>query len=116
MKGYLTLLLLLGGTLLFAQNRGELISYQENFDLRPSEAREVINDLVPLDLPDFLVNILVYVKYPMKGYKVVYQTVDFDGNPSQASGLVVIPDLYGCSGGLAAYCHGTIFDRQAVPF
>ena len=115
MKGYLTLLLLFGGTLLVAQNRGELISYQENFDLRPTEAREVINDLVPLDLPDFLVNILVYVKYPMKGYKVVYQTVDFDGNPTQASGLVVIPDLYGCSGGLAAYCHGTIFDRQAVP-
>ena len=115
MKGYFTLLLLLGGSLLFAQNRGELISYEENFDFTPKEAREAINDLVPLDLPEFLVNILVYVKYPMKGYKVVYQTVDFDGNPAQASGLVVIPDLYGCSGGLAAYCHGTIFDKQAVP-
>ena len=115
MKHIITLFLLFGGIASFAQNRGELISFEENFDFSVSEARDKVNELVPLDLADFLVNILVYVKHPLKGYKVVYQTIDFDGNPAQASGLLVIPQGLRCEAPLATYCHGTIFDKQAVP-
>ncbi|MEM9721180.1 MAG: T9SS type A sorting domain-containing protein [Bacteroidota bacterium] len=115
MKHIITVVLLLGGLATFAQNRGDLISFEENFDYSISEARDKVNELVPLDLAEFLVNILVYVKHPLKGYKVVYHTIDFDGNPAQASGLLVIPQGLRCEAPLATYCHGTIFDKQAVP-
>jgi len=47
-------------------------------------------------------------------YKVVYNTVDVNGNPTVASGAMYIP--YGCDNfPMGVYQHGTVFDREAVP-
>jgi pimeloyl-ACP methyl ester carboxylesterase len=47
-------------------------------------------------------------------YKIVYNTVDVNGNPTVASGAMYIP--YGCDNfPMGVYQHGTIFDRDAVP-
>ncbi|MFT5833768.1 MAG: pimeloyl-ACP methyl ester carboxylesterase [Cognaticolwellia sp.] len=47
-------------------------------------------------------------------YKVLYNTVDVDGNPTVASGAMYIP--YGCDNfPMGVYQHGTIFNREDVP-
>ena len=47
-------------------------------------------------------------------YKVVYNTVDVDGSPTVASGAFYLP--LGCDNfPMAAYLHGTVFDREDVP-
>ncbi|WNJ16791.1 T9SS type A sorting domain-containing protein [Pontibacter sp. G13] len=99
----------------FAQNRGDLISYQQAFDWSISETEDEVNARIPISLPSWIVNLLVYVDYPVKGYQVSYYTEDAQGNQTTATGLVVIPQNYGCNLPLAAYCHGTVFDRYDVP-
>lgn len=49
-------------------------------------------------------------------YKLIYETIDFDGNPVQASGIILIPghDNYDCTNQMSLYAHGTIFNREAV--
>ena len=47
-------------------------------------------------------------------YKVVYNTVGVDGSPTVASGAFYLPQ--GCDHfPMAAYLHGTVFDREDVP-
>lgn len=47
-------------------------------------------------------------------YKVVYNTIDLDGNPTIASGALYIP--LGCTNfAMGVYQHGTVFDREIVP-
>ncbi|MEL6132219.1 MAG: T9SS type A sorting domain-containing protein, partial [Bacteroidota bacterium] len=113
-KRFLILLFALFPMLIFAQ-RGSIVQSELKFDYSISQVQGEINNLIPLNLPSFLVNLLVYVDYPLKGYKVVYNTVDYDGNPTTASGLVVIPQNYGCGAAMATYCHGTVFNKNDVP-
>lgn len=48
-------------------------------------------------------------------YKLVYNTVDPFGQPTIASGAVVIPVGTDCTHSIAAYMHGTVLDREGVP-
>lgn len=48
-------------------------------------------------------------------YRVIYNTVDPFGQPTVASGAVVLPVGTSCTHALAAYMHGTVLDREDVP-
>ncbi|WP_112244194.1 hypothetical protein [Kribbella monticola] len=54
-------------------------------------------------------------RYDVTAYRLVYRTVDHDGRPTTASGLVVLPN--GKRGRLtvAEYLHGTMADRSTAP-
>ncbi|PWU15989.1 MAG: hypothetical protein C5B49_11150 [Bdellovibrio sp.] len=47
-------------------------------------------------------------------YKVVYETIDLEHNPSKASGLLIVPDIQG-SFAVVSYQHGTQSNRKDVP-
>lgn len=123
-----SMLLLLCGSLVRGQERGEIIwASPENdlaFDYSVWGARQAVAERVgPLGIPAWLANLLVNVKYPLKGYKVKYWTLnvnpDDPGNQTEplveAMGLVIVPQQTGCKLPLALYCHGTIFGENNVP-
>jgi len=55
------------------------------------------------------------IPYAVKAYKIVYHTIDVNGNKIKASGLLAIPQKApSAKSSLLSYQHGTIFlDRQA---
>jgi pimeloyl-ACP methyl ester carboxylesterase len=53
--------------------------------------------------------------YTIEVHRLVYSTIDPFGQPTVASGAVVIPVGSTCQHALAAYHHGTILNRQDVP-
>jgi pimeloyl-ACP methyl ester carboxylesterase len=59
--------------------------------------------------------VLVPLAYPVKTYKVTYNTVDAFGEPEVASGMISVPQNADLSFPLAVYMHGTVTDREAVP-
>jgi hypothetical protein len=83
-------------------------------DLTAAQTQAVINSLSPLDLPDFILNLLIDIDYDIKGFKVIYGTVNAHGQPTVASGLVVVPQI-GCPKDMVVYCHGTVFAKGQVP-
>ena len=52
---------------------------------------------------------------PADAWKVVYRTVDADGNPTVASALLVVPQGATKTLPLVAYQHGTVMLREDVP-
>lgn len=110
----LFLLLLFVTPSLVAQQRGTPISVTPLFDLTVAETQALINDIAPLDLPSDALNLLSDIDYAIQGLKVVYSTVGVDGNPTTASGLVVVPQS-DCAKDMMVYCHGTVYAKQQVP-
>lgn len=55
------------------------------------------------------------MQYGVQRFKIVYETVDVEGQVDTASGLVVIPDAEGLVFPLLAYQHGTVTSRSDVP-
>ena len=54
--------------------------------------------------------------YNVDFYKLTYNTVDVQGNPTVASGSIAIPTNAECSSvPLAVYCHGTVLRQNDVP-
>ena len=53
--------------------------------------------------------------YGVTVHRLIYNTVDPFGEPTIASGAVVLPTAAPCSLSLASYMHGTILDREDVP-
>jgi len=48
-------------------------------------------------------------------YKVIYNTVDPQGDPIIASGAMFVPDLPGCDLPIGIYNHGTVYLKTDVP-
>lgn len=48
-------------------------------------------------------------------YKVTYNTIDPQGEPTIATGAMFIPELEWCSLPMAVYNHGTIYEKDDVP-
>lgn len=48
-------------------------------------------------------------------YKVIYNTLDWDSNTVQASGLLCVPISGACDFPLISYQHGTMFDKNSAP-
>lgn len=106
--------LMLVSTGLQAQSRGSVNSYQEIFSFSENQTEDEINDLIPLGIPSWLVNLLVGVDNGITGYKINYNTIDFNNNPAIATGLIIVPDV-SCDVDMLTYCHGTVFDPLDVP-
>lgn len=125
-----SLLFLLAGFLFFSParaNRGDLISYEP---LRDWDGTQLANYFIPQfegmfppESRDSLKAVITeLVENVMAGkhvvtYRVIYKTIDHYGNPTQASGLVVLPDYKekSCELPVFLYAHGTIFDRFSAP-
>jgi hypothetical protein len=99
---------------IYAQSRGSVNSYQEIFSFSESQTESEINNLIPLGIPSWLVNLLVGVDNGITGYKINYNTIDFNNNPAVATGLIIVPDV-SCDVDILTYCHGTVFDPMDVP-
>jgi pimeloyl-ACP methyl ester carboxylesterase len=54
-------------------------------------------------------------QYGAQAYKIIYSTTDVKGQPTQASGLVTVPDLEGFAFPLICYQHGTVWEKEAIP-
>jgi len=116
---YLTLLFflcLLGSQAQAQYARGEVVAAIPipQLDLTAAQTQTVINSLSPLDLPDYILNLLIDIDYGIQGFKVIYGTVDHDDQPTVASGLVVVPQI-ACPKDMGVYCHGTVFAKGQVP-
>lgn len=95
--------------------RGQVLGVTPVFDLSAEQTQDQINALSPIQLEPFLLNLLTDIDYGVLGLRVQYETIDVAGNPTTASGLVVVPNDSPCPQDLMVYCHGTIFDKDAAP-
>lgn len=125
----IVLTLLLAGVFIpsLQANRGDLISAETIRDWDPAEASEnywnIIAGMVPQsERESFRVEFSSIMDELMVGkrivsYRVVYQTIDHYGNPTQASGLVLLPvhDSKTCELPIYYYGHGTAFERYSIP-
>jgi hypothetical protein len=73
-----------------------------------------IEELLPGEIDPFLGNILV-LDYTVEQYQVLYETIDPQGQPTQASGVMSIPINSSCNLALASYEHGTMSKRSDAP-
>jgi len=55
------------------------------------------------------------LRYPVKVYRVLYNTVDWDSLPIQASGLLCVPVDPPCKVAMVSYQHGTILQKNQSP-
>lgn len=56
------------------------------------------------------------IDYDVDMYKIVYTTIDANGNPTIASGALMIPATEECTDfPLAVYQHGTVLSKENVP-
>lgn len=59
---------------------------------------------------------LIEVEYDVSLYKIVYTTVDANGNPTIASGALSLPNTTECTDfPIAVYQHGTVLNKEDVP-
>ena len=68
--------------------------------------------------PSFLLGLVPDIPaiYDVDFYKITYNTVDVDGNPTIASGSVAVPNNAECNSlPTAIYCHGTVLRQNDVP-
>ncbi|MCA1763631.1 MAG: T9SS type A sorting domain-containing protein [Cryomorphaceae bacterium] len=68
--------------------------------------------------PAFLLGLVpdIPAEYPVDYYKITYNTVDVQGEPTIASGAVAIPVTEECNNfPMAVYCHGTVLRQNDVP-
>jgi len=87
-----------------AQKRGDLLA-SEHIRTVPIDQIQPIFDFQEVDFTAL---------YPVSTYKLVYHTIDTDGNPTQASGVVAFPDTL-LRFSLLSYQHGTIMkDSEAI--
>lgn len=128
----LLILLLFTGMKGFSQERGDIISYElvqswnneevveESFKLIESYTSLIGGDAATQEAFGNLLRAYITRNIQarsLKFYRLKYQTIDFDDQPTIASGLVIVPQrpTSVCMYGMAVYGHGTIFDRFAVP-
>ena len=82
-----------------------------------ARAQNLVRAEAQPDIPQLLLEIYLPIapQYSLKNYKITYRTTDTDGNPTEASGLLTLPDDDATVFPLAAYMHGTALDRDRVP-
>ncbi|MEZ5014779.1 MAG: lipase family protein [Chitinophagales bacterium] len=88
--------------------RGEIIQYTllHHYTIEQTDSVLAAYDPSLLSYPnDYLIDI----------YKVIYKTIDADGNETQASGAVILPANNAVAFPYSLYTHGTVVERYAVP-
>jgi len=99
-------------------NRQWLISCLSVFIFTTSQAQYLVSHNEIGTMSTALISLLgaYQAKNGIKFYKVTYNTLDVDGNPTVASGMVVLPQRNNCDTvPVAAYCHGTVLEKDDVP-
>lgn len=95
--------------------RGEVVDFEQKLALTKDEASDFIQNLLPEGgIPSFAIDLLLGIDYGFDAYSVKYRTVDFDGTPRIATGLVTIPRT-DCPMDMVSYGHGTVFNKDQVP-
>lgn len=95
---------------LLQASRGDIISFTlvETKTAEQLSVEATANTGVPASLFGFA--------YDMSAYKVVYETVDYDGiSPTLATGLVSFPINYPCAPPMCTYGHGLALKHTEVP-
>lgn len=127
MRVLLTILFILLANIVVYANRGDIISSEVISDWDTEEATEqywnIINGFIPDDSRDSLKVVFTNMFHSMMvdkkiiSYRIVYKTIDHYGNPTQASGLVIIPKKNdgNCKLPIFYYGHGTAFERYSIP-
>ncbi len=87
------------------QGRGSTISVELVDEI---DVVELISDFSDLDLG-------FDVQYPVATYSIVYQTIDANGDSTQASGALSMPNISLTSLPVVSYQHGTVTRREDVP-
>jgi hypothetical protein len=97
-----------------AQNRGDVISV-ELLQIRSPE--DILQDVVTFadDLPADLVRDLVVTRYQVWGFRVVYHTIDGQGQPTVASGFISAPFGSTERSPVVVYHHGTFTQDARAP-
>lgn len=109
MKKFLPFLLLLVAPLwLLAQERGTLLTDSLLASYTAAEVSVLYSQNgIP---PGILAS-----DYGVEEYKIRYQTIDADGSPTFATGLLAIPIGSTCPAPLGVYNHGTFSDYASMP-
>jgi hypothetical protein len=63
----------------------------------------------------FQLGVAVTAQHPVRVYKVIYETIDPRGFPTQASGAVALPINPGKALPMLSYQHGTVLRKSDVP-
>ncbi|OWY24715.1 T9SS C-terminal target domain-containing protein [Sphingobacteriales bacterium UPWRP_1] len=93
---------------LMAQERGDVLA---DSLLASYSSGQVANLYISAGLPPSVIN----VEYGIEEYKITYQTIDADGSPTFATGLLVLPVNPTCPLPLGVYNHGTFTDYASMP-
>lgn len=107
---YATLLCLLCVGLQAQEQRGTIVSETWIRNYTQTEISQETGNLgIP---PGFLP-----VRYDVAAYKLIYNTIDVHGQPTVASGVMMVPiNLQeNCGAALLSYQHGTINTKEQVP-
>lgn len=107
-KLYCMLLVLSSCFMLSAQERGTLLSETV---LAVSQASEIAGMFTANGVPPGILP----AQYGVEEYKITYQTVDADGSPTFATGVLAIPIGYECPKPIGVYNHGTFSDSASIP-
>lgn len=124
--------LFLGLVPISAQQRGDIVSYEQVREWNNTQAVEEAFKLVegytgalgndPETVEGVRNFLRSYIKRnlearSLKFYRLIYHTIDFDDKPAIASGLVIIPQRPAstCKYGMAVYNHGTLFAKEEAP-
>ena len=132
MKGLLSIYLLMMLLIPYQANaqRGELIAHELMVEWEGEDIAEYISefmivsnelDEIPIvaDLLEWFVGEFIswfIDNRSLEIYKVIYETVDWNDEITQASGVVMIPthEAYTCVNSISLYGHGTKFGREEV--
>lgn len=133
-KSIFTLLaaLFAGAVSISAQQRGDIVSFEEVQTWDNAQAIENTYNLFAGSLsgissdPALVAEIQNFLRSyvrrnlearSLKFYKLIYRTIDFDDQPAIASGLVIVPQRPSstCKYGIGVYNHGTLVAKDEVP-
>ena len=107
-------------------NRGDIIEHEELDYFESSDVVDFFigqfdNYLNPEDSPEFFALATAFFNQLIDQrnitvHKMVYETIDFYGEPTVASGIIMIPghENYTCTPSFSIYAHGTVFARESV--
>ncbi|RZS37914.1 hypothetical protein EV193_105474 [Herbihabitans rhizosphaerae] len=88
------------------QDRGTLLSVEQVIDLDRAQVTDALMKQ-KIDTSQ--------VRSSVTGYRLTYSTVDLDGRPTTATGLVVVPNDSGPNLQVVSQAHGTLSERHAAP-
>lgn len=85
--------------------------------VRPMNAQVLISDslLASYTIDELNDQGIANADNAIEAYRLIYHTIDPFGQPTIASGAVIIPVGSSCTHAMAAYMHGTILNREDVP-